>query len=323
MAVIKMFSGYGDNTYYINKIAKFLIKTFLSVVVCSFLFLYPGVFQYDGPQSEVFAQTISFPEIEKVVQPTFLYKFNLNRKAKKKIIVLLKDYKAYKGLSIADNAVSMKKVQSTIRTRQERVLSTLDKKHFQLRHRFENILGFSGEATLQVIKDLANMDEVELIEEDKEVFMHTAEGIPLMAADGLHSLGYYGSGVSIAIVDTGIDYTHPELGNGGFPNSKVIGGYDFGASDSDPLDCAGHGTSCAGIAAGNSGGGYAGGVAPSAKIYALKIVPGLMSWRQLRQLMVQALQPPLVRSPRPPAFHLFSLYPVAYQVPSVLMFLLC
>ncbi|MBC8417309.1 MAG: S8 family serine peptidase, partial [Desulfobacterales bacterium] len=84
---------------------------------------------------------------------------------------------------------------------------------------------------------------------------------------------YNGSGLAIAICDTGIDYTHSKLGNGGFPNSKVIGGYDFGDNDSNPMDLEGHGTACAGIAAGDLGtvGDYIGGVAYGAKLYALKI----------------------------------------------------
>src|SRR5258708_22472294 len=88
---------------------------------------------------------------------------------------------------------------------------------------------------------------------------------------------YNGSNMAIAVCDTGIDYTHARLGGGGFPNSKVIGGYDFGDADSDPFpNMQAHGTSCAGIAAGDLGtvGDYIGGVAYGAKLYALKIFPG-------------------------------------------------
>lgn len=46
--------------------------------------------------------------------------------------------------------------------------------------------------------------------------------------DKLHNMGIYGKGVYVAIIDTGIDYTHPALGNGCFgAGCKVVNGYDF------------------------------------------------------------------------------------------------
>ncbi|MGB9770215.1 S8 family serine peptidase [Caldisericum exile] len=80
-----------------------------------------------------------------------------------------------------------------------------------------------------------------------------------------------GTGIVIAIIDTGVDYTHPDLGGGFGPNYKVIGGYDFGDKDPDPMDLNGHGTHVAGIAAAD---GKIKGVAPKAKILAYKIVAG-------------------------------------------------
>ncbi|MEF3244977.1 MAG: S8 family serine peptidase [Caldisericaceae bacterium] len=80
-----------------------------------------------------------------------------------------------------------------------------------------------------------------------------------------------GSGMVIAIIDTGVDYKHPDLGGGFGPNYKVIGGYDFGDKDTDPMDIEGHGTHVAGIAAAD---GKVKGVAPKAKILAYKIVSG-------------------------------------------------
>jgi thermitase len=51
------------------------------------------------------------------------------------------------------------------------------------------------------------------------------------------------STVRIAIVDTGIDYSHPDL------SGKIVAGYDFANNDSNAQDDNGHGTHCAGIAA--------------------------------------------------------------------------
>jgi hypothetical protein len=83
-----------------------------------------------------------------------------------------------------------------------------------------------------------------------------------------------GKGQTIAVVDTGIDYTHPGLGGGFGAGKKVIGGYDFVDDDADPMDTYGHGTGVAGVIAANefvhNGRTYRG-VAPEAKLVALRI----------------------------------------------------
>lgn len=77
-----------------------------------------------------------------------------------------------------------------------------------------------------------------------------------------------GTGTTIGIIDTGVDYTHPDLGGARFPNAKVVGGYDFADNDRDPMDHNGHGTHVAGIAAAD---GKVQGVAPKARLYAYKV----------------------------------------------------
>jgi subtilisin family serine protease len=74
-----------------------------------------------------------------------------------------------------------------------------------------------------------------------------------------------GKGVLVAVIDTGIDYMHPDLGGGFGPGYKVVGGFDFANNDSDPMDDNGHGTLVAGIIAAN---GNLKGVAPDANLLA-------------------------------------------------------
>ncbi len=86
-----------------------------------------------------------------------------------------------------------------------------------------------------------------------------------------------GEGIKIAIIDTGVDYTHPDLGNCTSEEflegncEKVIGGYDFINYDEDPIDDQGHGTHVAATAAGNGEGGLKG-VAPNAKVLSYKVL---------------------------------------------------
>ncbi len=75
------------------------------------------------------------------------------------------------------------------------------------------------------------------------------------------------SSVIIAIIDTGVDLTHPDL------SDKLVSGYDFVNGDSDPSDDEGHGTHVAGIAAAttNNSLGVAG-VSWGSKIMPIKVL---------------------------------------------------
>jgi subtilisin family serine protease len=167
------------------------------------------------------------------------------------------------------------RLRETVAASQDRVIRAMDPWDVQITNRFTYVYGFSAEVTLEGLEGLVNAPDVVSVEEDRVLYAHLAQGIPLMDATVPRS-SYNGTGVAVAICDTGIDYTHPRLGGGGFPNSKVIGGYDCGDNDANPMDQQGHGTACAGIAAGNLGtvGDYIGGVAPGAKLYAVKISYG-------------------------------------------------
>lgn len=129
--------------------------------------------------------------------------------------------------------------------------------------------------------------------------------VPYIGAATLHALGLDGTGVRVAVLDTGVDYTHKNLGGPGtvaayaaananptaiepgtFPTAKVVGGYDFVgevwpggalAPDPDPLDANGHGTHVADIIAGASLDGTHRGVAPGATLYAFKVCSAVAS----------------------------------------------
>ncbi len=74
-----------------------------------------------------------------------------------------------------------------------------------------------------------------------------------------HQLGEYGDDVLVAVMDTGIDYNHPDLKDRMWEGI----GYDFVNNNDDPMDNDGHGTHVAGIVAS---------VAPNARLMALKVM---------------------------------------------------
>jgi serine protease len=75
-----------------------------------------------------------------------------------------------------------------------------------------------------------------------------------------------GEGVTVAVVDTGVDLEHPDL------KANLSPGYDFVDLDAAPQDIAGHGTHVAGLVAAN---GLALGVAPHAKILPVRVLKDL------------------------------------------------
>jgi hypothetical protein len=79
-----------------------------------------------------------------------------------------------------------------------------------------------------------------------------------------------GSGVIVAVIDSGIDYTHPALGAGFGAGKKVVGGYDFVNDDADPMDDNRHGTHVAGIIAAQSN--ALTGLAPKVTLLAYKVL---------------------------------------------------
>ncbi len=78
-----------------------------------------------------------------------------------------------------------------------------------------------------------------------------------------------GQGITVGVMDTGIDYTHPDLGGCLGEGCRVRGGYDFINNDENPIDDHGHGTHVASIIGGN---GLLRGVAPHVDFYALKVL---------------------------------------------------
>ncbi|MGG2025870.1 S8 family serine peptidase [Gottfriedia sp. S16(2024)] len=117
---------------------------------------------------------------------------------------------------------------------------------------------------------------------------HTSVTFP--GIEKLHEEGYTGKGVKVGILDTGIDYNHPDL------KDAFKGGYDFVDNDNDPMETTyadwqksgqpelassgeayytEHGTHVAGIIAGqgkNKGDLSVTGVAPDADIYSYRVL---------------------------------------------------
>lgn len=149
-----------------------------------------------------------------------------------------------------------------------------DKKELKL------IDAYSGTVDRNNFKKLQKLSEQGLISiyEDRKLYLlkekppeiSTSLAISTIIIGANYSweiLNLTGRNINIAVIDSGIDYRHPDLGGCMGAGCKVLDGYDFVNNDSDPLDDYGHGTHVAGIISAN---GTIRGVAPDSKLYALK-----------------------------------------------------
>jgi subtilisin len=121
------------------------------------------------------------------------------------------------------------------------------------------------------IQGLLNNPRIINIELDGIVYAIDAEldnawGVKRIGSGTVHDGGNKGKGVKVGIIDSGIDYYHPDL------NANFAGGYDFVNKDDDPLDDYGHGTHVAGTVAAEDNDSGVVGVAPEASLYALKVL---------------------------------------------------
>ncbi len=113
-----------------------------------------------------------------------------------------------------------------------------------------------------------NDPEVVGIAADGRRRMDLAQSLPLIRQPVAAAAGYIGAGTSVAVVDTGVDYTRSAFGSCSSPGTpagcRVAFAQDFAPNDGS-LDDNGHGTNVAGIVAG---------VAPDTQILSLDVFSG-------------------------------------------------
>ncbi len=105
------------------------------------------------------------------------------------------------------------------------------------------------------------------LETENEIRTYLQRSVPFVGTDIPRIDGIDGTGIKIAIIDTGVDFNHPDLFGWGH-EGKVIGGFNFIQEGRPPLDTNGHGTQVAGVIAAD---GQIIGIAPKAKILAYKV----------------------------------------------------
>jgi len=178
----------------------------------------------------------------------------------------------------ARSALSDKQQRALVAQAQASVLSANYLKsatHFKLKRQYSYIPALAGTITAKALAILQNHPQVASIQLDKQRKLSLAESIPHIQADTVHARSYTGKGITVALLDTGIDTDHPDLAD------SIVAQHCFSQGSCPPNDTnesesaeddiygGGHGTHVAGIITSPRG------VAPDAGIVAIKVSSNL------------------------------------------------
>ena len=158
---------------------------------------------------------------------------------------------------------------------------------FETQFRYWLIDAIAGKIEIDRISDLVNLPGVVFVELDSRLSIQMEEVIPVHGVDLVwQDTGYTGDGITMAIIDTGIDGNHTALDDLDDDNTtndpKIVAFYDAinnpeatNGTEIFPYDDNGHGTHCAGITAGTGAPNYQHiGVAPRANLVGVKVLDG-------------------------------------------------
>ena len=158
---------------------------------------------------------------------------------------------------------------------------------FQTQFRYWLIDSIAGTVELSRIHEIIELPGVVFVELDGVLEIQMEEVVPAHGVDLVwQDTGYTGEGVTMAIIDTGIDGNHTALDDLDDDNStddpKIVAFYDAinnpeatNGTEIFPYDDNGHGTHCAGITAGTGAPNYQHiGVAPRANLVGVKVLDG-------------------------------------------------
>ena len=217
------------------------------------------------------------------------------------VIILLEDDTAgLQSLSKKEHIAAMQdKVINSMQPKRRGLASAqAGENALKVKHRYATINGLSGTVSAAGLEALRNNSAVRSVVLNKVNHLlldDSAAIVNATAAARLISRGYNitGSGETVCVIDSGIDYTHPDLGGCsqatflGGACGKVLAGHDYKNNDVNPLDDQGHGTHVAGIIASEDV--TYRGVAPGAKLVALKVCDHTASGNCLTDDIVAAI----------------------------------
>ena len=262
-----------------SRSAAFVPASFIALTAAFVIGLSSG-----GPQPRAAQGKTSGPTIPQNVRDRAL------RSGRARVIVELKLATPHVPERQLKTAQAIAGQRQAIATQAARVLATLPRGSHRVLHQFQTVPYVALEASPQALDALAALgSDVAHVFEDRIAKPVLMDSVPLIQGDQVWAAGYDGTGTVIAILDTGVDSTHPFLAGKvvgeacfstttpGTSQSVCPSGQDVqigvGAAVPCAMDDCIHGTHVAGIAAGHDSTGAVtfSGVAKGAQVMAVQV----------------------------------------------------
>jgi subtilisin family serine protease len=196
---------------------------------------------------------------------------------------LIQYHKELKDKKISDIKNLMKNKEANINKQQDKVKSQILKEtnaKIKIKWKY-TINGMAMTVKRKDIEKIKKIDGVKNVDLDYPIYAELQQSVPQVGTPTLwkdytlQEKNITGTGIIVAVLDTGIDYNHPDIAN--CTNSTFLAGdcvrvpygYDFVNNDDNPFDDNSHGTHCAGIIGAN---GNIMGMAPNVTFIAIKVL---------------------------------------------------
>jgi len=265
------------------------MRVFVAVMVIIMLCLQPMITLND--QSDDFV-IVPFSSIQESSVPDNWWE-NTNMDKNKNRMHDMLDIALDQGKYVIDGKISVLVDFDHMPTELDEQL-LIDEVGFDPSWRFHHIPIIAGTIETELLDDLLNVQGVVFLTLNGEMRITLDNAIGIHHVDTVWDYGYAGEGISVAIIDTGLDPNH--VGINDFDDDpstfdpKIVAFYDAldessddGSGETTPYDDHGHGSHCAGITAGtgavdegplSDGSTPWRGVAPNATLVGVKVLDG-------------------------------------------------
>ncbi len=184
--------------------------------------------------------SLSYPAtrdyIGKLIVPQSLDESLLTKSEKIEVLVKIKDGNRMASVFSTSKFSNRANVRAFTESRMKQI-------NARIVYRFSTMDAYLVEISPKDLHTLASEDFVEYVELPRQVRAFLTESVPLINATDvwnfqINGINVTGNNVAVCVIDTGVDYTHPDLGNCTLSDNTIVDGavYSYDLSSAHPYD---------------------------------------------------------------------------------------